>query len=72
MTDHACNISYSKDGAHNFVGETEHDLGATGDFQKRVIRNQFGQSFQWVLRVRVTSPRKSDLIAGSIKATLER
>ena len=42
MTDHHCTISVSKDGAHDFVAPTVHDLGDTGAFQTRVIRRRMG------------------------------
>lgn len=72
MTDHVCEISYSKDGGHNFTDWTQHDLGAVGRFQKRVSRTRLGQSRDWVFRIRVSSPRKSDLLAASAKAELDR
>lgn len=72
MTDHACEIRYSKDGGYTWSDWQEHDLGAVGRFAHRVLRTRLGRSRQWVLAVRTSSPRKRDLLAVSIKAELER
>ena len=72
MTDHQCTISLSKDGAHNFVAHSHHDLGDTGAFETRVIRRRLGQARHLVVKIEVSSPRKRDLIAASIDMDTER
>ena len=66
MTDNACTISIAKDGAHDFVAHSQHDLGATGAFQTRVVRRRLGQARHMVVKIEVSSPIKRDLIACSI------
>lgn len=66
MTDHAVRIMISKDGAHDFVSESEHDLGDVGAFQKRVVRRRIGIARHMVIRIEVSSPIKRDLLAATI------
>ena len=71
MTDHQCTISISKDGAHDFVALSVHDIGDTGAFQTRVTRYRLGQARHMVVRVEVSSPRKRDLLSASIQSESE-
>lgn len=72
MSDRKCLISISRDGGHTFGSWSEHDLGETGDFMKRVVRRRLGISRHMVMRIRVTSPVRSDLIAASADITTEQ
>lgn len=66
LNDHYCEIAISKNAGHTFGSYSQHSIGATGDFLKRVLRQGMGQSRQFVVRVRVSSPRKRDLMAASV------
>lgn len=61
-------IRYSKDGGNNWSDWRTLDLGATGQFSKRIETRRFGKGKQWVFDIRVTDPVKADLLAGSIMA----
>jgi hypothetical protein len=71
LSDHACLIAVSKDGGHTYAGWTQHDLGAEGAFQTRVLRHRMGVSRQFAIEVRVSSAYKRDLIAASFAAKIE-
>jgi len=67
MSDHKCTITISKDGSHNYVAQSEHSLGADGEFLTRVIRRRMGQARHMVVAVEVSSFIKSDLLAASVQ-----
>ncbi len=70
--DHFCEIRYSRDGGNNFSSWTQHSLGAVGRFQNRVLKKQMGQSRQWVIHIRSSSPIRRDLLCGSVKGDVAR
>lgn len=70
-TNHQLQITVSKDGGHDFVSATDHDLGTTGAFVKRVIRTRLGQARQFSFKVEVSSPIKCPILAASIQAESE-
>jgi len=72
MTDNYCTISVSKDGAHDFVAHSQHDLGPTGAFETRVVRRRLGHCRHMVIKIEVSSPIKRDLLCGSIEMETER
>jgi len=72
MTDNYCTISVSKDGAHDFVSHSQHDLGPTGAFETRVQRWRMGQYLHLVVKLEVSSPVKRDLLACSIDMSTEK
>ena len=62
--DHFVEVSYSKDGGRNWSNWRRQSLGETGEYADR-IRARFrrlGSGRQWVFRIRVSSPRKRDLL----------
>jgi hypothetical protein len=71
MSDHECTIALSKDGAHNYVAPTIHDLGATGDFQKQIIRRRLGMARSMVVRFSVSSPIRCSVLASEVMAESE-
>jgi hypothetical protein len=58
-------LSVSRDGGHTFGSWSEHDMGEEGDFMKRIVRRRIGVARHLVLRIRISSPVKTDLIAAS-------
>lgn len=61
-TDHKVLICYSKDGGRTWSNWKERDLGAVGQYGKRIRIHRLGPSRQWVFKVRVSSARKHDLL----------
>jgi len=68
--DHTCLVCYSKDGGRNWSNWREMDLGAVGEYQKQLKMNRLGRGRQWVFKIRVSSPRKHDLLGAVL--TVER
>lgn len=67
-TDHYVEICYSKDGGRNWSNWKRRDLGATGQYEKRIRLMRLGRSRQWVFRIRVSSARKHDLLGAVLTA----
>lgn len=61
-TDHFVEICYSKDGGRNWSNWKRRDLGAVGQYEKRIRLLRLGRGRQWVFRIRVSSARKHDLL----------
>jgi len=59
---HTIEIAISKDGGHNFGAWKQRDLGQVGTFIKRLEWLQLGRAGLWVIKVRVSTPFKRDLI----------
>ena len=55
-------LQYSRDGGRNWSNERERDIGATGEYQKRVRFLRLGQHRQVVLRMRIADPVKADIL----------
>ena len=64
LNDHKALIAMARDG-NAFGSWTEHDLGSTGEFGKRVRRQRLGTCRNLTMKVRVTSPIRADLVAAS-------
>lgn len=67
-SDHSVMIDYSDDGARNWANTRTRDLGATGEYRKRVKVNRMGSARNRVWRIRVSSPCKRDLLGATIQA----
>lgn len=63
MTDHIATLRVARDGSHNYVDPTEHDIGNTGKFCQAAIRTRLGSQNQLVIEEEVSSPFPADLIA---------
>lgn len=68
MTDHILEFRYSKDGGNNWSSWRQMDMGAVGDYVKRIRMKRFGQGLQWVFHTRVSSPQRRDILACVIQA----
>ncbi len=62
MSDRKVQLSVSKDGGHNYGAQREKSLGEQGQYATRVRFNRFGQSPQFVIKIRCTSPINCDLM----------
>lgn len=66
MTDHVVRMQYADDGQPNFSNWQEDSLGDVGQYGARVVFTRLGQFRQRVIRIRVSSPRKRNLIAAVV------
>lgn len=67
MADHVVRLQYADNGQPQFSNWEADSLGDVGEYGTRVVFTQLGQFRQRVLRIRVTSPRKRDLL-GAVAA----
>lgn len=67
-TDHKCLICYSKDGGRTWSNWKERDLGAVGEYRRRLRIQQLGDGRSWIFKIRVSSPRKHDLLGAVVTA----
>lgn len=67
--DHSAMIDYSDDGGRNYVNIRYRDLGAVGEYGKRVKCNRLGRFRNRIYRIRVSSPHKRDLLGAVINMT---
>lgn len=67
-SDHKVLVCYSKDGGRNWSNWREMSLGKLGQYERRVKMTRLGEGRQWVLKVRVSSPRKHDLLGAVVSA----
>ena len=61
-SDHYVEICYSKDSGRNWSNWRRRSLGAIGEYEQRVKLLRLGRGRQWVFKIRVSSPRKHDLL----------
>lgn len=61
-TDHWVEMCYSVDGGANWSNWKRRSIGEVGQYAKRVRFMRLGKSRQRVFRIRVSSPRKHDLL----------
>lgn len=64
--DHAVIVDYSDDGGRNFSNFRTRSLGATGEYGRRVRFHRLGAFRNRVLRIRVSSPCKRDLMGAVV------
>jgi hypothetical protein len=69
-TDHYVEVRYSKDGGRNWSNWKRRSLGAIGEYQKRIKLKRMGVARTWVFDIKVSSPRKRDLLGAVV--TVER
>lgn len=65
MTDRYVEIAISKDGGHNYGPWKQRSFGGVGTFIKRLEWLRLGRANEWVIKVRVSSPIKRDLLDAS-------
>ncbi|WP_312707309.1 hypothetical protein [Stenotrophomonas sp.] len=63
-TDHFVEVSYSKDGGHNWSNKKRRSIGKVGQYEQRVKLVRMGRGRQWMFKITVSSPRKRDLLGG--------
>lgn len=62
-------LAYSRDGGRNWSNNRERDLGAVGEYQKRVRFLRLGSHRQLVMRIRVTDPVKATILGATAQIT---
>lgn len=67
-TDHWVEICYSVDGGRTWSNWKRKSIGEVGQYEKRVRFTRLGRSRQRVFRIRVSSPRKHDLLGAVLTA----
>lgn len=67
--DHYVRLQYSDDGGYNWSNWAQEDLGATGEYQKRIVFTRLGSMRNRVWRVQCSSPRRRDLLGGAASIT---
>lgn len=67
MTDRYVEVSVSKDGGHTWSNWRRRSLGQLGQYEQRVRILRLGRYRQAVMRIRVSSPVKRDLL-GAVAA----
>lgn len=64
-TDPVIDLLVSKDGGNSFNSVGFSEMGAIGDYTKRIIWNSLGAAQDWILRLRITDPVKRVLTGAS-------
>lgn len=64
--DHYVRLQYSDDGGYNWSDWSQKDIGATGEYHKRMVFTRQGSTFNRVYRISCSSPRRRDLLGGSV------
>ena len=59
-------LQYSDDGGRNWSNWREGSMGAVGEYAKRIRFHRLGASRNRVFRIRVSDPRRRDLISASL------
>ena len=67
MTDRYVEVAVSKDGGHTWSNWRRRSLGQLGQYEQRVRILRLGRYRQAVMRIRVSSPVKRDLL-GAVAA----
>jgi hypothetical protein len=70
VSDRKVQVCMSKDGGHTWGNWRETSLGELGEYRTRARFRRWGHGRQFVMKVRVTSPIKADLMTcyGEIEA----
>lgn len=66
MSDRKVQLSISKNGGYQYGAAREKTVGELGQYAKRARFARFGQSLQFVVKIRCTSPINCDLMGGVV------
>lgn len=69
MSDRNMTLSTSRDGGRNWSNLRERSLGELGEYRKRVQFHRCGQHYQFVPRIRVSSPIKATVLGAVAQVT---
>lgn len=64
--DHYVRIQYSDDGGYNWSMWDQEDIGATGEYGKRMVFTRQGSTRNRTYRITCSSPRRRDLMGGAV------
>ena len=62
MSDQYIRMQYTDDGQPNFGNWQEESIGEVGEYGKPIVFTRLGSFRQRVIRIRVTSPRRRDVL----------
>lgn len=62
MSDRIVRFQYSDDGGENWSEWEEESIGEVGEYRNRAVFTRLGSCRNRVFRIRVSSPRKRDLL----------
>jgi hypothetical protein len=66
MNDAYVEVAVSKDGGHNWSNWRRRSLGLIGEYQQRIRLLRLGRYRQLVVKIRISSPVKSDLMGATV------
>ena len=61
MSDRILLLAASRDGSHNFSNWRFVPLGEQGQYRHRCVTRRWGMGREWTVKVRITSPVKTNL-----------
>ncbi len=64
--DHWVEICYSRDGGRNWSNWKRRSIGRVGQYEQRIQLFRLGLARTWIFRIRVSSPRKHDLLGAVV------
>jgi hypothetical protein len=64
--DHYVRLQYSDDGGYNWSNWAQEDIGATGEYGKRMVFTRQGSTRNRTYRISCSSPRMRDLLGGAV------
>lgn len=62
MSDRKVLVAVSRDNGRNWSDWREASLGEVGEWEKTVVFRRFGHARSFLLKIRVTSPIRADLL----------
>jgi hypothetical protein len=62
MADNYIRLSYSDDGGQNFSNWDDRTIGEQGQYQTRAVWTRLGSFENRVLKFRITTPRRCDIL----------
>ena len=63
---HYVRLQYSDDGGYNWSNWAQEDIGATGEYGKRMVFTRQGSTRNRTYRISCSSPRMRDLLGGAV------
>jgi hypothetical protein len=64
--DHYVRLQYSDDGGYNWSMWDQEDIGATGEYGKRMVFTRQGSTRNRTYQISCSSPRRRDLLGGAV------
>lgn len=65
-------MQFSNDSGYTWSNIMQRPIGSLGEYMKRIIWNQIGTSYQWLLLFKVTAPIRHSIVDLSINVNVEQ